>query len=153
MEPPRKGDAVTGGGMTSQQQMQVEVETLTQFRDKVDGLLQSLDAGKGSAKSIEAQIMGNGHLGDGFAEAAQLAARYTETHTKLQQLSQTLTETIDAMSVSIDCAKYGYQNVEATQIAELWKLHDAAAAASKPTSPQQPNSNTATNNGGQQYGM
>jgi hypothetical protein len=140
--------------------MRVEVETLTDFRNKVNALLQSLDAGHGSVKSISALVMGADHLGTGFDEATQLFARYTETHAKLQQLSQTLTDTIDAMSISIDVAQKGYQNVEATQIAELWKIRDQQAQAAQP--PAAPTSgstgtsttsNNSSTNSGQHHGM
>lgn len=143
---------IGGGSSPTSAQMAVEVETLKGFRDRVDSLLAGLDAGQGSVKSISAQVMGDGHLGSGFAEADGLAARYRETHVKLQQLSQTLSETIDAMSISIDCAQYGYQNVESTQIAELWKIHDAAAAAATPPASPVSQSNVASDSGGRRSG-
>jgi hypothetical protein len=105
------------------------VDTLKTFRDRVDGLLKSLDAGAGSAKSISAQVMAAGHPGTGFGEVDALVARYQETHAKLAELSQTLSSTIDAMTISIDVARLGYENVDKEQIARLWSLHDQEAAA------------------------
>ncbi|MBF9073934.1 hypothetical protein [Streptacidiphilus fuscans] len=138
--------------MTSAQ-ASAELETLGNFRSRVDQVLQDLEAGKGSAKSISAQILSAGHLGTGFGEADALNARYQETYNKLVQLSQTLSNMIDAIVISVQCAQEGYQNVEATQIALLWKIHDQAAAAAQPPAVTTTGTNTGTtgttgNNGG-----
>jgi hypothetical protein len=109
----------------------VEVETLKAFRDRVNGLLTSLGASAGSTKSITAQVLEPGHPGTGFAEVDALLSRYQETHAKLQQLSRTLSDTIDAMTISIDCSRLGYENVDADQVARLWRIHNEAEQASQ----------------------
>jgi hypothetical protein len=114
----------------------------------VDGLLKSLDAGAGSPKSISAQVMDPSHPGTGFAEAKALLARYQETHTKLVQLSQTLSSTIDAMTISIDVARLGYENVDQDLLAKLWTIHDQeAAVAGQSTSGSQPVGSTGSTGG------
>ncbi|WP_152627907.1 hypothetical protein [Streptacidiphilus neutrinimicus] len=108
--------------------------TLKAFRDRVNGLLTSLDGGAGSTQSISAQVMAPGHPGAGFAEVNAMVSRYQETHVKLVQLSQELSHAIDAMTISIDVARLGYENVDAQEIARLWAIHDQETAAAGPAS-------------------
>ncbi|SEL58569.1 hypothetical protein [Streptacidiphilus jiangxiensis] len=111
----------------------MEVAALKAFRDRVNGLLENLDGGAGSTLSISAQVMTPGHPGIGFTEVNAMVSRYQETHTKLVQLSQALSSAIDAMTISIDVARLGYENVDAQEIARLWAIHDQEVAAAGPT--------------------
>lgn len=145
-------EAAGGGGgsvsPTTAAHMAVEVETLKAFRDRVDGLLKSLDAGAGSTHSISGQVMDPGHPGAGFAEVDAMVARYQETHTKLVELSKTLSSTIDAMTISIDVARLGYENVDAEEIARLWAIHDQEAAAAGQSSTSSPSGGGKTSGSG-----
>lgn len=150
-------DAAGGGGAsvspTTAAHMAVEVETLKAFRDRVNGLLKSLDAGAGSTHSISGQVMNPGHAGMGFAEVDAMVSRYQETHTKLVELSKTLSQTIDAMTISIDVARLGYENVDADQIARLWALHDEeATAAGQPSTSSQSGGGKTSSSGGTRTG-
>ncbi|WP_042379453.1 hypothetical protein [Streptacidiphilus melanogenes] len=104
----------------------------------MNGLLTSLDGGAGSPQSVSAQVMTPGHPGTGFTEVNAMVSRYQETHTKLVQLSQALSSAIDAMTISIDVARLGYENVDAQEIARLWAIHDQETAAAGPASTSSP---------------
>ncbi|QMU79434.1 hypothetical protein GXW83_30720 [Streptacidiphilus sp. PB12-B1b] len=112
----------------------VEVETLTAFRDRVNGLLASLDAGPAAPGAIASQQLTAAHLGTGFQEVELLMTRYSAVHTQLQQLSQTLTDQINAMDITLQVSQVGYRNVEAEQIAKLWDIQTQTTAAQPPPS-------------------
>jgi hypothetical protein len=104
--------------------MEVQRETLIAFRNKVDGLLKDLDSSPASATQITQQTLEPQHLGSGFAEAGDVHSAYSNVHAKLQELSKTLSDQIQAMTITIDIAHNGYQNVEESQIVNLWQIHD-----------------------------
>jgi hypothetical protein len=112
----------------------VEVETLATFRDRVNGLLTSLDTGPAAPGRIADQQLTADHLGTGFQEVGRLMARYQLVHQQLQDLSQTLTNQIDAMGITVQVSQVGYRNVEADQVASLWQIQSRTAAQQPPAS-------------------
>ncbi|WP_157876081.1 hypothetical protein [Peterkaempfera griseoplana] len=112
--------------------VRVEVENLKDFKSKVDRMLQDLEGSSASHSQISEQRLSHGHLGAGFGEATDLLAAYNNVHTNLETLSQTLAQQIEAMSITIDVSTKGYQNVEETRVAELWKIRDRTEAAQQP---------------------
>ncbi|MEZ0091280.1 hypothetical protein [Streptacidiphilus sp. EB129] len=118
--------------MVDSANIQVEVDTLTAFRDRVDGLLSSLDAGPASTKQISGQQLESAHLGSGFGEITDLVGTYQQVHQQLQSLSQTLSDQINAMSITIKVSEVGYQNVEADQVSTLWDIQGRTQANALP---------------------
>ena len=116
--------------------MSVEVETLTTFRNGVNELLSSLESGPAAPNQIAAQQLAAAHLGEGFQEVGQLMSRYQLVHEQLQTLSQTLTNQINAMNITLEVSQVGYQNVEATQVSTLWTIQTQTAAQQPPPSLQ-----------------
>jgi hypothetical protein len=114
---------------TDAQHIQVETETLIQFRNKVDALLKDLDGSPASTQTISQQTLVSGKLGTGFAEAADLSSAYSKVHAKLQELSTALSNQIEAMTLTINIAHYGYQNVEEQQVSQLWTIYDQTSTA------------------------
>jgi hypothetical protein len=112
----------------------VEVETLTAFRDRVNGLLASLDASPAAPGAIASQQLTGAHLGTGFQEVDLLMTRYGVVHQQLQQLSQSLTDQINAMDITLQVSQVGYQNVEAEQIAKLWEIQSQTTTSQPPAS-------------------
>ncbi|MBC3843785.1 hypothetical protein GXW82_36920 [Streptacidiphilus sp. 4-A2] len=110
----------------------VEVETLTAFRDRVNGLITSLDASPAAPGAIAGQQLTAAQLGTGFQEVELLMARYGVVHQQLQALSQTLTDQINAMDITLQVSQVGYQNVEAEQISKLWLIQSQTTAAQPP---------------------
>lgn len=118
--------------VTDNAQMQVELETLKSFRDRVDGLLASLDAGPAAPKQIAGQTLEPAYLGSGFGEISDLVGTYTQVHAQLQGLSQTLSDQINAMSITIQVSQVGYQNVEADQVDALWAIQGRTQQSVRP---------------------
>ncbi|MCD0483940.1 hypothetical protein LO771_16445 [Streptacidiphilus sp. ASG 303] len=127
-----------GGGMpglaaaVGRQAFTAEVENLKTFKSKVDQMLQDLEGSAASQKQISDQRLASGHLGTGFGEAEDLFSAYAKVHDNLETLSKTLSQQIEAMSITVDVSTKGYQNVEESRLAELWKIRDQAEAAQKP---------------------
>lgn len=120
--------------------VRVEVDNLKTFKAKVDAMLQDLEGSPASQQQISEQRLTHGHLGDGFGEASDLLTAYNTVHSNLEKLSQTLAQQIEAMSITIDVSSKGYQNVEESRVAELWKIRDQTEAAQQP--PQAPSTGT-----------
>ncbi len=125
-----------GGSVATPSAVSVEIETLTAFRNRVDGMLVSLDASPAAAKQISAQQLTSADLGIGFAEADDLLGRYQQVHQQLQTLSTTLSNQINAMSIALEVSQLGYQNVEAAQVSTLWTIQAQTTAAMPPASQQ-----------------
>ncbi len=117
-----------GGSVATPSAVSVEIETLTAFRNGVNDLLASLEAGPAAPHQIAAQQLAAAHLGEGFQEVGQLMSRYQLVHEQLQTLSQTLTNQINAMDITLEVSQVGYQNVEATQVSALWTIQTQTAA-------------------------
>ncbi|AXI79142.1 hypothetical protein [Peterkaempfera bronchialis] len=108
-----------------------EVEHLQTFKDRVDQMLADLDDSAASPKRIADQQLTAGHLGSDFGEASDLMTAYTTVHTNLEQLSKTLADQIEAMSITVDASRRGYQNVDEDQLRMLWKIRDRTDASYK----------------------
>jgi len=114
-----------------------ELNTLTTFRDRVDSLLTSLTASPASSTSMSRQQFDMNSLGTtvftgdgkmGFDEVIDLFSTYTTVQEQLQKLSQTLTDQINAMSITVQISQVGYNNVEASQVDTLWKIQQQTTA-------------------------
>jgi hypothetical protein len=111
------------------QAFSAEVETLKTFKNQVDDLLAELDDSPAAPQQIADQRLAGSHLGAGFGEASDLMRAYTTVHANLEQLSTTLANQIEAMSITIDANNRGYQNVDEDQVRALWKIRDQTDAA------------------------
>jgi hypothetical protein len=117
---------------TSRSVVSVEMETLTAFRDRVNGLLTALEGGPAGPTRIAAQQLAEGHLGADFQEAGHLMARYQLVHSQLHDLSTALTSQINAMGMALQVSQLGYQHVEAETLDALWTIQNRAIAAQPP---------------------
>ena len=122
---------MTTDGMpgTAQSAVRVELETLTTFRDRVNGLLASLESGPAAPGRIAAQQLAAGHLGTDFQEVGHLMARYQLVHSQLQGLSKALTDQVNAMGIALQVSQVGYRNVETETIDRLWAIQNQVMAA------------------------
>ncbi|MGC0312485.1 hypothetical protein [Kitasatospora acidiphila] len=103
--------------------LKVEVETLSEFKKKVDAMLTSLKDSDASEPMISQQSLDQSHVGD-FDDATSLLNAYDVVHQNLQTLSTTLSDQITAMSIAININMVGYTNVEEEQRQALWKIHN-----------------------------
>lgn len=111
--------------------VKVEVENLKTFKSKVDQILSELDSSPASHGEVSQQQLAHGQLGQNFGQAGDLMTAYTTVHANLEQLSQTLSLQIQAMSASIDMAARGYANADAEQQAQFQSILNQAGSQSQ----------------------
>lgn len=117
-----------------------ELHTLETFRNRVDDLLATLTTSPASPKSISGQTFDMTKLGQttfprglmGFDEVIDLSSTYSVVQEQLQTLSKTLSDQINAMSITIQGAAVGYDNVEASQVDTLLTIQGQTTAAAPP---------------------
>jgi len=125
----------TGAATTSAPgAVSVEIDTLTGFRDRVNALLASLGSSSAAPGKIADQSLTASQLGKEFEEVGLLMTRYGVVYEQLKALSQTLTNQINAMSITLQVSQVGYHNVESEQISTLWAIQNQTTAAQPPPS-------------------
>ncbi|GAB2703150.1 hypothetical protein [Kitasatospora kifunensis] len=117
--------AVDAGGTGN---LSLEMETLTEFKKRVDAMLTSLDGSDASQPKIAQQSLDLTHFGSGVPQSGALYGAYNVVHTNLQTLSTALSNQIEAMSIAINISINGYQNVDDAQRETLWKIHNQTDA-------------------------
>ncbi|MFF7632468.1 hypothetical protein ACFZB9_04855 [Kitasatospora sp. NPDC008050] len=110
------------------QNLSLEMETLTEFKKRVDAMLTSLDGSDASQPKIAQQSLEQTHFGTGFPQSGDLYGAYNIVHTNLETLSTALSNQIEAMSIAINISINGYQNVDDSQRETLWKIHNQTDA-------------------------
>ncbi|GLW54976.1 hypothetical protein [Kitasatospora phosalacinea] len=120
-------------GQVGASAVKVEIESLQTFKSRVDAILSTLNSSPASRGTISQQQLTPGQLGQNFGQAGDLMSAYSTVHANLEQLSQTLSLQIEAMSASIDMAARGYDNADAEQQQQFHSiLNQAGAQASRP---------------------
>ncbi|MCX4687409.1 hypothetical protein OG401_24420 [Kitasatospora purpeofusca] len=99
--------------------VKIELDTLTNFKKKVDALLASLEGSEAAQHKIKEQKLLAGNLGSGFHESADLIAAYEKTHAAIAQLSKSFAEQIDKMSKAVAQTAGSYGNNEEHQTAAV----------------------------------
>lgn len=143
---------VDGGGGT----LNVALEDLKSFKTRVDGLLDELDGSDVAPKKIGLERVKSAQIGSGFGEANDLMKAYSYVHGQLEQLSQTLANQIEAMSLSLHIGHTTFQNVDLGTQRKLLDLNDQIVQAYDPaldpnapkTTTAQPTNASAPDNGG-----
>jgi hypothetical protein len=102
---------IAGVGAAVAQQLRVEAETLTTFRNRVNDLLTRLEKSKAAPPRIADGTMPAGRLGN-FDEAHALHGAYTQVHAQLENLSKMLALQIEGLMVSVDASKTNYHNLD-----------------------------------------
>ncbi|RPF40849.1 uncharacterized protein DUF2563 [Streptomyces sp. Ag109_G2-6] len=92
--------------------LEVEYESLTDAKKRVDALLKKLDGSEADAGKLAHGSLPAGTLGTGFAEAESLFKAYDTVHSELQKLSQGLAGQIEALGIAIQTAGKGYAGVD-----------------------------------------
>ncbi|MEU3722626.1 DUF2563 family protein [Streptomyces sp. NPDC031705] len=92
--------------------LEVEYESLTDYKNRVDALLKTLDGSEADAGKLAHGTLPAGTLGQGFAEADALFKAYTTVHSELQKLSEGLAVQIEALGIAILTAGKGYGGVD-----------------------------------------
>ncbi|MFJ8166338.1 hypothetical protein ACIRBY_36235 [Streptomyces sp. NPDC096136] len=92
--------------------LEVEYESLTACKNRVDALLRTLGGSEADHRRLAHGTLPAGALGRGFAEAEALSRAYGTVHGRLQQLSQGLAGQIEALGIAILTAGKGYGGVD-----------------------------------------
>ncbi|MFB6810917.1 DUF2563 family protein [Streptomyces sp. NPDC056387] len=105
--------------MAQARALEVEFESMKDFKNRVDELLDKLDGSQAADKKLAHSTLPDGALGHGFAEADALHKTYSTVHTQLQNLSKGLAGQIEALGIAILTAGKGYGGVDAETEARM----------------------------------
>ncbi|MGC5344610.1 hypothetical protein ACPXCE_13885 [Streptomyces sp. DT24] len=106
-----------GGGGPSKGASDLEhgVGALEKFRDRVNTLLANFESSAGGRSKVAAQTVSRTSLSGtnaGFAEADGLYTQYNRVHEALVSLSRSLGEQIEYLSLGVQAASVGFDNVD-----------------------------------------
>ncbi|MFS4094557.1 hypothetical protein [Streptomyces sp. AF1A] len=104
--------SIAGVGAVMAQELRVEAETLTTFKNRVNDLLTRLEKSKAAPHRIADGTLPSGRLGD-FDEAHALHGAYNQVHSQLERLSKMLALQIEGLMVTVDASKSNYHNLDA----------------------------------------
>ncbi|MCM2425803.1 hypothetical protein [Streptomyces sp. RKAG337] len=104
--------------------MDIGLQDLRGFKQRVDGLLKDLDDSQAAPDKMGDGRLHQGQIGTGFAGAEELMSAYTHVHSQLELLSTTMANQIEAMSISVEIARVGYENVDIDTRNHLLNLND-----------------------------
>ncbi|MBX7551151.1 hypothetical protein K1Y78_24680 [Streptomyces sp. tea 10] len=103
---------IASAGAVMAQELRVEAETLTTFKNRVNDLLTQLEKSKAAPQRIADGGLPAGRLGN-FDEADALHGAYTQVHSQLERLSKLLALQIEGLMVTVDASKSNYHNLDA----------------------------------------
>ncbi|WP_405762001.1 DUF2563 family protein [Streptomyces sp. NBC_00045] len=113
------GAGVADAILAQAKALEVEFESMKDFKNRVDELLDKLDGSQAADKKLAHTTLPDGVLGHGFAEADALHKTYSTVHTQLQNLSKGLAGQIEALGIAILTAGKGYGGVDAETEARM----------------------------------
>lgn len=119
---------VDGGGAS----LHVALEDLRTFKTRVDGLLEELGGSDFAPGEISQGRVKSAQVGSGFGEAEDLMKAYNYVHGQLEQLSATLANQIEAMSLSLHIGHSTFKNVDLGTQRKLLDLNDEIVQAYNP---------------------
>lgn len=114
-------EASIGGG---KQALEVGDVTLQSFYTRMQKLVEELKGSPAEHKKIGEQKVTAESYGTGFAAATELHTSYGKVRTRLEELTRTFGETIEAMGLAATIADKGYTGVdeeERERFAEIQK--------------------------------
>ncbi|ARP69973.1 hypothetical protein LK07_09460 [Streptomyces pluripotens] len=103
---------IAGAGAVMARELQVEAETLTAFKNRVNDLLTRLEKSKAAPHRIADGTLPTGRLGN-FDEADVLHGAYTQVHSQLERLSKVLALQIEGLMVTVDASRSNYHHLDA----------------------------------------
>lgn len=106
------------------QALKVRLESLSEFKKRVDAALSDFEGSHGSAQKVgahrlsEASFSGSG----GFAEAKGLHAQYERVHERLTALSKNLGLQIEALQIAVIGAGGNFSDLDEEQRRRFWEI-------------------------------
>ncbi|MEV4949651.1 hypothetical protein [Streptomyces sp. NPDC053755] len=116
-------EAPIGGG---KQGLEVGEVTLQSFYTRMQKLVEELKGSPAEHKKIGEQKVTAASYGTGFAAATELHTAYEKVRTRLEELTRTFGETLEAMGIAANIADKGYTGVdeeERERYAAIQKRH------------------------------
>ncbi|MFE2142945.1 hypothetical protein ACFXA3_14595 [Streptomyces sp. NPDC059456] len=105
--------------MAQAKALEVEFESMKDFKNRVDELLDKLDGSQAADKKLAHSTLPDGALGHGFAEAEALHKTYSTVQTQLENLSKGLAGQIEALGIAILMTGKDYGGVDAETEARM----------------------------------
>ncbi|AQA14362.1 hypothetical protein HUF15_43140 [Streptomyces samsunensis] len=101
-----------------------EAETLAKFKKRLDKVLTDLDKSPASRKTISQQSITRDAYGSGpgFTSADDLANLYEKVHARLETLSKSFGDQIEAMGLMAIFAERGYDGMDAEQARRMREI-------------------------------
>ncbi|KUN93428.1 hypothetical protein AQJ84_29140 [Streptomyces resistomycificus] len=106
------------------QALKVRLESLGEFKKRVDAALSNFEGSQGSAQKLgahrlsEASFKGAGR----FDEASGLYAQYERVHERLTALSKNLGLQIEALQIAVNGASGNFSDIEEEQRRRFWEI-------------------------------
>ncbi|MCX4697521.1 hypothetical protein OG252_15840 [Streptomyces sp. NBC_01352] len=106
------------------QALKVTLESLGEFKKRVDTALSNFEESQGSAQKVgahrlsEASFKGAGR----FDEASGLHAQYERVHERLTALSKNLGLQIEALQIAVNGARGNFSDLEEGQRRRFWEI-------------------------------
>ncbi|PJE99220.1 hypothetical protein CUT44_05495 [Streptomyces carminius] len=113
-----------------------ELESLKEFKKRVDGILGDLEKSPASPTKVGQQEVSRAAFGGEFAEADGVYREYTRVHTHLTGLSRVLGAQIEAMGIAVHGANIGFGNLEDDLKRRFWQLQQQAQQHQRETEEQ-----------------
>jgi len=113
-------DDGSGGGLKG------ELESLKEFKKRVDNILSDLEKSKAAPSRIGQQEVSRSSFGGNFAEADDIYTEYNRVHAHLTSLSKVFGAQIEAMRIAVHGADVGFGNLEDDLKRRFWQLQGQA---------------------------
>ncbi|MCG3042350.1 hypothetical protein ACLIYM_05615 [Streptomyces fenghuangensis] len=121
-----------------------ELESLKDFKNRVDNILEELESSPASPTRVGRQEVKRSSFGGEFAEADGVHSQYTRVHTQLTRLSGVLGDQIEAMRIAVHGADIGFGNLEDDLKRRFWELQTRAHQYQQQAAGKQPPKDEAT---------
>ncbi|MCC3651383.1 hypothetical protein LIX60_07850 [Streptomyces sp. S07_1.15] len=95
--------------------LELGVDALKKFRSRIDGLLTELESGNGGSSKVALERVTRASFSGTnlpFAEADGFYLQYNRVHKALVELSKSLGDQIEMLSIAVHAADVGFDNVE-----------------------------------------
>ncbi|MBD3010166.1 hypothetical protein [Streptomyces sp. 5-10] len=129
-----------------------EAETLAKFKKRLDKVLTDLDKSPASHKTISQQFITRDAYGSGtgFTSADDLANLYEKVHARLETLSKSFGDQIEAMGLMAIVAERGYDGMDAEQARRMREIQ--ARTRKYYREPTEKHAGQSGNHGGKEVG-
>ncbi|MDF3294078.1 DUF2563 family protein [Streptomyces silvisoli] len=116
-------------------------DALLDIQKRINDLLTKLEQSAASHTKLGGQAVSRASFGGKFAEADDLHALYDNVHKQLVTLSQTFSDQLEALGITVQIIDRGYDGIDQEQADRLREIQKRTAqyyTAPKPSGPAAP---------------